>query len=534
MRNPMINKEKKNYIFTRLYEDEFEPWNEFYQSEKKRTNFICIMRLQNRSVVTNNELNQTQNSWLYEDEFEPWNEFYQTQGFEHARRPKRKVLSMLDVPRLKQANKVCFNQRNLPVAERLKQDLVKYWMMAYTSIPQFVIGRSAPDSALGAFCLFNMLILGEAILRTRLMPWSTRFCNGNSDYMWSTTLLLINKKVAVLCYYLQQEIIKIAKKEPAKWIEIICTLALLDGMRHIEPRGENMGWFRVFEDTSISSLSSNSDVGQPQFPPPLQRLYCSVSSWCKMGNDQRSQTKPGSKLEIGYIIVTCASKLAEVNGNQKLGFNGASMTLTILRVPHLMTLIQKAITTWTGLSEMPTNLRVLSLNCEAQMVGALAGTVDIYNCVELDEPGSSNWSSKTSVKFEIEEFDARRLELNSICSALLRANMFLFGYNLMNLEFTDSIIKLTDNASLFMKIGMHSFLSYAFNRSVVNKYESNLAQDVGSLCKMMAASISQKNEQIQCIEKFCQTFININDKVPLDLYQHIHVIIFCIKDYFPM
>ncbi|GJW93336.1 hypothetical protein Tco_0173008 [Tanacetum coccineum] len=99
--------------------------------------------------------------------------------------------------KLKQANKVCFNQRNLPIAERLKQDLGKYWMMAYTSSPQFVIGRSAPCSASGAFCLFNMLILGEAILRTRLMPWSMRFCNGDSDYMWSTTLVLFSQTVAV-------------------------------------------------------------------------------------------------------------------------------------------------------------------------------------------------------------------------------------------------------------------------------------------------------------------------------------------------
>ena len=53
----------------------------------------------------------------------------------------------------------------------------------------------------------------------------------------------------------------------------------------------------------------------------------------------------------------------------------------------------------------------------------------------------------------------------------------------------------------------------AGNRSVVNKFESELAQDVGSLCNMVAASVSQQNELILCIEKFCQTFININDKV---------------------
>lgn len=99
--------------------------------------------------------------------------------------------------KLKKANKVCFLQRNLSVAERLRQDLGKYWMMAYTSSPQFVIGRSAPCSASGAFCLFNTLILAESILRPRIMPWSFRFCAGESDYKWSTTLVLMSQTVAV-------------------------------------------------------------------------------------------------------------------------------------------------------------------------------------------------------------------------------------------------------------------------------------------------------------------------------------------------
>ncbi|XP_071726953.1 uncharacterized protein [Rutidosis leptorrhynchoides] len=99
--------------------------------------------------------------------------------------------------KLKKAIKVCFSQKNLTVADRLKKDLGKYWMMAHTSSPQFVIGRSAPCSASGAFCLFNTLILAEAIVRTRLMPWSFRFCNGDSDYKWSTTLVLMSQTVAV-------------------------------------------------------------------------------------------------------------------------------------------------------------------------------------------------------------------------------------------------------------------------------------------------------------------------------------------------
>ncbi|KAL8236585.1 hypothetical protein R6Q59_017666 [Mikania micrantha] len=73
-----------------------------------------------------------------------------------------------------------------------------------------------------------------------------------------------------------------------------------------------------------------------------------------------------------------------------------------------------------------------------------------------------------------------------------------------------------DNASLFMKIAREDKLN-AGNRSVVNKFESELSQDVGSLCKMVAASVSQQSEQLHCIEKFCDTFINVNDKAITDL-----------------
>ncbi|CAI9301085.1 unnamed protein product [Lactuca saligna] len=75
---------------------------------------------------------------------------------------------------------------------------------------------------------------------------------------------------------------------------------------------------------------------------------------------------------------------------------------------------------------------------------------------------------------------------------------------------------LKDNASLFMKIAREDKLN-AGNRSVVNKFESELTQDIKSLCNMVATSSSQQNQQLQCIEKFCHTFININDKAVNDL-----------------
>ncbi|XP_071719965.1 kinesin-like protein KIN-5C [Rutidosis leptorrhynchoides] len=79
---------------------------------------------------------------------------------------------------------------------------------------------------------------------------------------------------------------------------------------------------------------------------------------------------------------------------------------------------------------------------------------------------------------------------------------------------------LKDNASLFMKIAREDKLNDG-NRAVVTQFEAELAQDVGSLCNMVAASASQQNEQLQCIEKFCDTFIKINEKAITNLKEKI-------------
>ncbi|KAI7734063.1 hypothetical protein M8C21_014611 [Ambrosia artemisiifolia] len=77
-----------------------------------------------------------------------------------------------------------------------------------------------------------------------------------------------------------------------------------------------------------------------------------------------------------------------------------------------------------------------------------------------------------------------------------------------------------DNAALFMKIARGDKMN-AGNRCVVNKFESELKQDVKSLCNTVAASMFQQNEQLQCIEKFCHTFTNLNDKAMIDLKKKI-------------
>ncbi|KAK4843368.1 hypothetical protein QYF36_007294 [Acer negundo] len=84
-----------------------------------------------------------------------------------------------------------------PAAKKLKEDLMKHWMMAHTCSPQFVMGRSVTCTASGALCLLSAMTLAEVMLRSYLMPWSFQFCIGESDYKWSTTLVLISQCIAV-------------------------------------------------------------------------------------------------------------------------------------------------------------------------------------------------------------------------------------------------------------------------------------------------------------------------------------------------
>ncbi|KAL3647290.1 hypothetical protein CASFOL_008258 [Castilleja foliolosa] len=82
-------------------------------------------------------------------------------------------------------------------SSNLRQNLTRYWMMAHTCSPQFVMGRLATCTASGAFCLLSALTLAEAMLRSYFMPWSFRFCKGESDYKWSAMLILVTQAVAV-------------------------------------------------------------------------------------------------------------------------------------------------------------------------------------------------------------------------------------------------------------------------------------------------------------------------------------------------
>ncbi|CAJ1943388.1 unnamed protein product [Sphenostylis stenocarpa] len=98
---------------------------------------------------------------------------------------------------LKEGSKL-FGEEGNQIVNRIRDQLMKIWMMTHTSSPQFVLGRSVTCTASGAFCLLSTMTLVEALLRSYLMSWSFDFCTGDSDYKWSIILILVVQVAAVV------------------------------------------------------------------------------------------------------------------------------------------------------------------------------------------------------------------------------------------------------------------------------------------------------------------------------------------------
>ncbi|CAA2958782.1 Hypothetical predicted protein [Olea europaea subsp. europaea] len=69
-------------------------------------------------------------------------------------------------------------ENGMTAIEKLKEDMKKYWIMAETGNPQFVMARSVTCTACCAICFLNVLVLSEAWLRNIVVY----FYLGHHDY----------------------------------------------------------------------------------------------------------------------------------------------------------------------------------------------------------------------------------------------------------------------------------------------------------------------------------------------------------------
>ncbi|XP_020549377.1 kinesin-like protein KIN-5C [Sesamum indicum] len=73
-----------------------------------------------------------------------------------------------------------------------------------------------------------------------------------------------------------------------------------------------------------------------------------------------------------------------------------------------------------------------------------------------------------------------------------------------------------DNASLFLKIDREDKLN-AGNRSIVNTFQADLSQQLGTLCDSLASSVSRQSEHLQSVENLCNAFLQVHDKASVEL-----------------
>ncbi|CAI9097700.1 OLC1v1034170C1 [Oldenlandia corymbosa var. corymbosa] len=73
-----------------------------------------------------------------------------------------------------------------------------------------------------------------------------------------------------------------------------------------------------------------------------------------------------------------------------------------------------------------------------------------------------------------------------------------------------------ENASLFSKIAREDKLS-ADNRSIVNNFQTELSDEIKSLCSIVTKSIAQQNEHLQHVDKLCHSFLESHNKALLEI-----------------
>ncbi|XP_022868889.1 kinesin-like protein KIN-5C [Olea europaea var. sylvestris] len=62
----------------------------------------------------------------------------------------------------------------------------------------------------------------------------------------------------------------------------------------------------------------------------------------------------------------------------------------------------------------------------------------------------------------------------------------------------------------------------ADNRSTVSNFQAELTQQLSSLCDTLTISVSRQSDHLQCVEKLCNTFLEVHDKAAIDLKKKVN------------
>ncbi|KAK7261567.1 hypothetical protein RIF29_27881 [Crotalaria pallida] len=219
------------------------------------------------------------------------------------------------------------DQEASQVTNKLTCDLMKYWMMAHTSSPQFVLGRSVTCTSSGAFCLLTAFVLAKAVVTSYLMPMTYKFCAGNCDYKWTTVLILIIQVAAVgigtiapaFRWFVAIKTAKRRFKVESYWTERLVVikespLGFRIGNRHFRKMAHDA-------KVLVLSLCIKLQIGIVLMSKATQFISITLIRWifsccdyCKMlkskfGNtvscisSGRRESKPGSKLDLRRFVL---------------------------------------------------------------------------------------------------------------------------------------------------------------------------------------------------------------------------------------
>ncbi|KAI3511101.1 hypothetical protein L1887_18245 [Cichorium endivia] len=81
------------------------------------------------------------------------------------------------------------------VIEKLRQHVKRYWIMAETGSPQFVIASNSLSCASGVICLTSLAIYVSLLVSIYMIPIQIRY---QSDYKWSMIAIVITQSIGVV------------------------------------------------------------------------------------------------------------------------------------------------------------------------------------------------------------------------------------------------------------------------------------------------------------------------------------------------